>query len=338
LSGLAPERAKVAHFNAMLAPYQSPDVGRSVRQLIVTAVGFFAFWYASFRALEMSYALTLLLAVPTAGFLVRLFMIQHDCGHGSFFSSRRLASIVGHWIGVLTLTPYDYWRRTHAYHHAHSGDLDLRGFGDVDTLTVDEYLGRSRAGRLHYRIYRHPLVLFGGGALFHFLVKHRYPWDLPRDWKAAWRSVWLTNLSIAGVIAALVALIGWERFLLVHAPVVALTCAAGVWLFYVQHQFGEAYWARKPEWDFYDAALKGSSHLVLPAPLRWITADIGVHHVHHMSPRIPNYRLVECLEANPELSAGTKLTFRNSWALLRLALWDPDAGRLIGFRELRQKT
>jgi omega-6 fatty acid desaturase (delta-12 desaturase) len=338
LSSLAPERAKALRFNAMLAPYQGPDTGRSARQLVVSAAGFFGLWYAAFLALDVSYALTLLLTIPTTGFLVRLFMIQHDCGHGSFFGSRRLASIVGHWLGVLTLTPFEYWRRTHAYHHAHSGDLDLRGFGDVDTLTVDEYLGRSALRRLSYRMYRHPLVLFGGGALFHFLVKHRYPWDVPRDWKAAWRSVWLTNLSLAVVVAGMVALIGWESFLLVHGPVVVFTCAVGVWLFYVQHQFEEAYWERKPEWDFYDAALKGSSHLALPNPLRWITADIGVHHVHHMSPRIPNYRLLECLEANPELSAGTQLTFRNSWALLRLSLWDAEAGRLIGFRELKTRN
>ena len=337
MSGLAPERAKVTRFNTMLAPYQGPEDARSARQLLVTAAGFIGFWYAAFRALEVSYGLTLLLAIPTAGFLVRLFMIQHDCGHGSFFSSKRLASIVGHWIGVVTLTPFEYWRRTHAYHHAHSGDLDLRGFGDVDTLTVDEYLSRSVTGRLAYRLYRHPLVLFGGGALFHFLVKHRYPWDVPRDWKAAWRSVWLTNLSLAGAVGAMVALVGWQSFLLVHGPVVVFTCAAGVWLFYVQHQFEEAYWERKPEWDFYDAALKGSSHLVLPPPLRWFTADIGVHHVHHMSPRIPNYRLNECLDANPDLSAGTKLTFRDSWRLLQLSLWDPGAGRLIGFRELEER-
>ena len=225
----------------------------------------------------------------------------------------------------------------HAYHHAHSGDLDLRGFGDVDTLTVEEYLERPRAGRLAYRVYRHPLVLFGIGALWHFVLKQRYPTNLPRSWKRSWRSVWLTNLSILGVVGALVVTVGWERLLLVHGPIIVLSCAIGVWLFFVQHQFEDAYWHRKPDWDFYDAALKGSSHLVLPAPFRWMTANIGLHHVHHLRPRIPNYHLQKCLEAHAELQEATKVTVRGSWALTRLHLWDSEAGRLIGFRELRAR-
>lgn len=290
------------------------------------------------RSLEVSYALTLVLAFPTAGFLARLFMIQHDLGHGSFFPSRRASRWVGHWIGVLTLVPYHYWRRTHAHHHAHSGDLDFRGFGDVETRTVGEYLALSRRDRLFYRIYRNPLIMFGIGALWHFVVKQRYPWGVPRTWKREWRGIWLTNLSIVGTVALLVFAIGWQRLLLVHVPVLVLTCALGVWLFYVQHQFGDTYWERHPEWDFYDAALLGSSHLVLPAPFRWITANIGLHHLHHLSPRIPNYRLQECLDANPELEAGTRVSIRGSLALTRLHLWDPEAERLISFRELRERT
>ncbi|MSR22222.1 MAG: fatty acid desaturase [Gemmatimonadetes bacterium] len=321
----------------MLAPYQGADTGRSVFQLLVTAGGFFGLWYVMLRSLEISYALTLLLALPTAGFLIRLFMIQHDLGHGSFFRSRRASSLLGHWIGVLTMFPYDYWRKTHAYHHAHSGDLDLRGFGDIVTLTVDEYTERSRSERLAYRIYRNPLVLFGVGALWHVVLKQRYPKDVPRSWKQAWRSIWLTNLCIAGVAGTMVATIGWQRLLLVHGPVVAVACSVGVWLFYVQHQFENTYWERKPEWDFYDAALKGSSHLVLSAPFRWITASIGLHHVHHLSPRIPNYRLTKCLESHPELQSVTRVTLRSSWALTRLHLWDGEAGRLIGFRALASR-
>jgi len=338
LNELSPKRERVAHFNAMLSPFQGADNRRALQQLTVTAAGFFGMWYVMLRSLEIHYGLTLLLALPTAGFLVRLFMIQHDCGHGSFFRSRRAARVVGHWIGVFTLLPYDYWRRTHAHHHAHSGDLDLRGFGDVETLTVDEYLALPPKGRLAYRIYRNPLVLFGVGALFHFVLKQRYPWNMPKSWKREWRGVWLTNLSMAAVFGTLAVLVGWKSVLLVHGPIVVITCSLGVWLFYVQHQFEDTYWERKPEWDFYDAALKGSSHLVLPAPLQWFTASIGIHHVHHMSPRIPNYRLSEALKSNPELQTATKVTMRESWALTRLHLWDADAGRLIGFRELGDRA
>jgi acyl-lipid omega-6 desaturase (Delta-12 desaturase) len=335
LNELSPDRERVRKFNAMVVPFQGADLRRSWLQLALTAGGFFGLWYAMLRSLEVSYTLTLLLAIPAAGFLVRLFMIQHDIGHGSFFRSRRTSSIIGHWLGVLTMLPYDYWRRSHAHHHAHSGDLDLRGLGDVETLTVHEYLALSPGRRLGYRVYRHPLVLFGIGAVWHFVLKQRYPWDVPRDWTRAWRSIWLTNLSMAAVVGAMILLVGWQAFLLVHAPIVVIACAAGVWLFYVQHQFENTYWERKPEWDYYDAALKGSSHLVLSPPLRWLTASIGIHHLHHLSPRIPNYRLQECLEANPELEAGTRVTVLSSWKLTRLHLWDPDARRLIGFRELR---
>ena len=338
MNARSPDRARVRHFNAVLAPFQGADTRRSLIQLLVTTAGFLGLWYAMLLSLELSYLVTLLLAIPTSGFLVRLFMIQHDCGHGSFFRSRWACSLVGQCISSLTLLPYDYWRRTHAHHHAHSGDLDHRGFGDVETLTVDEYLDRSVSGRLAYRIYRNPFVLFGFGALWHFVLKQRYPWKVPRSWKQAWRSIWLTNLSIAVLAGVMIAVVGWRSFLLVHTPIVVLTCAIGVWLFYVQHQFEDAYWEHRPDWDFYDAALEGSSHLVLSAPLRWITASIGLHHVHHLSPRIPNYRLKECMDSHLELQAATKVTIRSSWSLTRLHLWDAEARRLIGFRELRSRS
>jgi omega-6 fatty acid desaturase (delta-12 desaturase) len=208
----------------------------------------------------------------------------------------------------------------------------------VVTLTVEEYLARPPSGRFAYRIYRNPLVLFGVGALWHFVVKQRYPREVPKDWTRAWRSIWLTNLSIAALVALAVFLVGWQSFLLIQVPIIVMTCSAGVWLFYVQHQFENTYWERKPEWDFYDAALKGSSHLVLSPPLRWITASIGLHHLHHLSPRIPNYRLQECLDATPELEAATKVTVMTSWKLTRLHLWDAEAGQLIGFRDLGART
>ncbi|MDH3223210.1 MAG: fatty acid desaturase [Gemmatimonadota bacterium] len=330
----APGVSRAASCNEMLAPYNGPDHRRSLAQLLLTATGFFVLWYVMLRSLEVHYALTLLLSLPTAGFLVRLFMIQHDCGHGSFFRSRRLSSVVGHAIGTLTLLPYEYWRRTHALHHAHAGDLEHRGFGDVETLTVEEYLGRSKKERLAYRIYRNPLVLFGVGALWHFVLKQRLPLNIPRGWTREWRSVWITNFALAASVLVMVALVGLPRFLLVHAPVVAVTCSVGVWLFYVQHQFEDTYWERPPEWDFFDAALEGSSHLVLPRPLAWLTAHIGLHHIHHLNPRIPNYRLQACQDDLPVLEAANKISIRGSWAVTRLHLWDGEARRLISFREL----
>ncbi|MDZ7778440.1 MAG: fatty acid desaturase [Gemmatimonadota bacterium] len=330
-----PDRTKVEQWNRILEPYRGPDTRRSVIQLAVTAAGFVLSWSAAYLALSVGYWLTLLLALPAAGFLMRLFMIQHDCGHGSFFRSRRARDWVGRVIGTVMLTPYDYWKRTHAYHHAHSGDLDFRGFGDVDTYTVAEYLSWTPGQRLRYRLYRHPLVLFVVGPVWQFLVKHRYPADIPRTWKAAWRSVWWTNAALVGVAALVWATIGFERFLLVHAPVFLIATGAGIWLFYVQHQFEHTYWDRHESWDYYDACLHGSSYLMLPRPLQWLTAHIGVHHVHHMSPRIPNYRLQRVHDENPAFHEVTKLRARETLSLLGRTLWDEDERRLVSFRELR---
>ena len=334
---LPPDRAKVAFWTKTLAPYFTPDNRRSVIQLLSSALPFFGLWALAYLALDVSYWITVALALPAAGFLMRLFMIQHDCGHGSFFRSRRARDILGFWIGVLTLTPYAYWRKTHAYHHAHSGDLDLRGFGDIDTLTVREYLRLPWLQRMAYRVYRHPLVLFGIGAVLHFVVIHRYPWTTPREWRGAWRSVWLTNLALVGAVAGMSLAIGLKSFLLVQAPITVFACSLGVWLFYVQHQFEDTYWHRHDQWDYYDAALEGSSHLVLPKPLQWLTANIGLHHVHHLNARIPNYRLQEALEAVPELQNATQIRMRDTLELVVLTLWDEEERKLIRFRDLRRQ-
>lgn len=302
---------------------------------MVTVGLFAAGWAAMLWSLGIHYGVTLALAVPTSGLLMRLFMIQHDCGHGSFFRSRRARDITGFCIGVATLVPYQYWRRTHAYHHAHSGDLDFRGFGDIDTITVREYRALPWLRRLGYRVYRHPVLLLGIGPLFHFVVKHRYPWDIPRSWKGAWASVWWTNLCIAAVLLLVAATIGIGNFLLIQLPITALTCSFGVLLFYVQHQFEDTYWDHHDEWDYFEASLLGSSHLVLPRPLQWITASIGIHHVHHLNALIPNYRLQECLDAVPELQHATQIGVGDAWRLLRLALWDEDGKRLVRFGQLR---
>lgn len=320
----------------IVAPFKGADNRQSAIQLATTAGAFLALWVAMYLSLNVSYLLTLALALPTAGFVVRLFMIQHDCGHGSYFRSRAARDITGFIIGVLTLTPYQYWQRTHAYHHAHAGDLDFRGFGDINTKTLKEYQSMSRWGRFGYRLYRNPLVLLLVGPTFHFIIKHRYPWDIPADWKSAWRSVWMTNLALVAVIAVMSYLIGLGTFLMIQAPVTLLACCIGVWLFYVQHQFEETYWHRHKDWNYYDAAIHGSSHLVLPWPLQWMTANIGIHHVHHMNSLIPNYKLQECLDANPELQQATRVRIRDSWRLLRLTLWDEENQRMITFREMRR--
>ena len=305
-------------------------------QILTSAPPYFLCWYAAYRALSVSYWLTLVLALPAAAFLTRLFMIQHDCGHGSFFKSRKVADTVGFWIGVLTLTPYRYWRKTHAYHHAHSGDLDFRGFGDIDTLTVREYHGKSFLGRLRYRIYRHPFVLLALGGLYLFAFKHRYPWDIPRRWKREWASVWQTNAVLAAIVGFMWFTIGLQAFVLVHLPILLYTVSSGVWLFYVQHQFEETYWLEHQKWSYFDAGLEGSSHLVLPKWLQWITASIGIHHIHHINARIPNYKLQECLENFPDFQEVTQISMWDGIKTLRLSLWNEDDRRLVSFSEARR--
>ncbi len=323
------------YWKRVLAPFKGADARRSGGQLAISLGSYVLIWAVMLWSLQFHYGLTLLLAVPGAGMLMRLFMIQHDCGHGSFFRSRRARDVLGFCLGILTLTPYQYWRKTHAYHHAHSGDLDFRGFGDVDTITVREYMALSRYRRLGYRLYRNPLVFLGIGPLFQFVVKHRYPWDVPWSWKGAWASVWWTNLCLVVVVGVMAMTVGLKSFLLVQGPITLITCSLGVLLFYVQHQFEETYWRGHEQWDYFEASLLGSSHLVLPKPLQWVTASIGLHHVHHLNALIPNYRLQECLDTIPELQEATQIRMRDAWRLLHLSLWDEDSRRLIRFGELR---
>jgi omega-6 fatty acid desaturase (delta-12 desaturase) len=288
-------------------------------------------WASMYLSLGVGYWLTLLLAVPAAFLLIRLFIVQHDCGHGAFFRSSRVADVVGSIIGVLTLTPYHYWKKTHAMHHATSGNLEHRGFGDIDTLTVDEYLALSRWARFKYRVYRHPVVLFGVGAVMHFFVRHRLPTIVPRTWARERRSILWTDVGLAGFIVLMGVLIGFRQFFLVHVPLMALSGSLGVWLFYVQHQFEPTYWEHDEHWVYEDAALAGSSYYRLPRLLQWATGNIGLHHVHHLNARIPNYRLQEVLDSVPELRRVTTLTLRDSLRCVRLALWDERQRKLVRF-------
>lgn len=321
----------------MLSRYAVPDARRSAGQLICTSLPLVALWCAMALSVEAAYWATLLLSVPAALFVVRLFMIQHDCGHRSFFRSARLNDLLGHAIGVLTLTPHGYWRRTHNLHHGTSGNLDRRGIGDVSTFTVDEYLALSRWKRLGYRAYRHPLVFLGIGPVYLFVIKFRLPLDLLRCRKRGiLPSVLLTNLAIALLAGTFGMWLGFKEFLMIHGPVVALSSLAGVWLFYVQHQFEGVYWRRSESWDFQQAAVQGSSYFDLPQPLRWLTANIGIHHVHHLASRIPNYRLHECLVENPALGEVRRIRLRESFSCFRLALYDEQADRMVSFATARK--
>ena len=324
-------------WNTLLAPYRRPETWRAAYQLASTALPLAAVWLAMLWSLSVSYWLTLALAVPAALLVVRLFMLQHDCGHGAFFKSQRVNNAVGSVIGVLTLVPYEYWRKTHAIHHATSGDLDHRSFGDIDTLTVREYLSRSRLKRLLYRLYRHPLVLLVVGPTWQFIVKHRFPADIPRTWKREWASVHWTNVALVVIVALMALTIGLDRFLLVQLPITLIAGSVGVYLFYVQHQYEDTYWRYREAWNYYAAGLEGSSHLVMPKWLQWFTANIGLHHIHHVASRIPNYHLQRCFDDLPEVRRVTTLTLRQSVRTLWLTLWDEDERRLIGFRDLRER-
>ena len=316
-----------------LRRYRRASGTRGVIELAITSIPFALAWLLLLWAFDSHVAwLYALLLLPTAGFLVRLFMIQHDCGHGSFFPNRRANDWVGRLIGVLTLTPYDHWRHTHAVHHANSGNLDRRGTGDVHTLTVAEYLARSDWGRLRYRLYRHPAVMFGFGPFYLFVLQHRLPFGRMRTGWRPWVSTMATNGAIAVVVALMIWSIGLQPFLWVYAPTTLLAAAAGVWLFYVQHQFEQTHWGKSENWNARDAALYGSSHYDLPRVLKWFTASIGVHHVHHLSSRIPYYRLPEVLRDHAAFRDLHRVTLLQSLKGVRLALWDEERRRLVSFK------
>lgn len=314
-----------------LAVYREPRLARSVFELVITVVPFILFWFLTWLSVSAGFWLGLLLAVPAAGFLVRLFMIQHDCGHGSFFPSRRANDWVGRALGVLTLTAYDFWRYTHARHHAHSGNLDRAGVGSVDILSVRAYQALPRLQRRRYRLYRHPLILFGLGPIYLFMLHNRVPVGFMRAGWMPWLSTMGTNVAIVLVAMVMISLVGAGTFLLVHLPIAILAAAIGVWLFYVQHQFDTTRWAHSDEWTFHEMALYGSSYYDLPAVLRWLTANIGVHHVHHLASRIPSYRLSEVLNDHPWLREVSRVTFWQSLQCTRLALWDEKRRRLVPF-------
>ena len=319
----------------VLAKYRDPSLPRSLLELVLTLVPFAALMAAAWWALSVSYLLAAAISALNGAFLVRIFIIQHDCGHNAFFRDRRANDWTGRVLGVLTLTPYDVWRQTHAIHHASTGNLDRRGIGDLPTLTLREYRALSWQRRLLYRIYRNPLFLFGVAPAWLFFLQNRLPVGLMRSGRKYWISAMATNLAIGGLVVAGIWLIQALPVLLLILPMMLVGASAGVWLFYVQHQFEEAHWNREADWQIHDAALHGSSHYALPPVLRWFTANIGIHHVHHLYSRIPFYRLTEVLRDHPALDRAQRLTLRESLHCATLHVWDENRRRLLSFAEAR---
>ncbi|ATG46427.1 fatty acid desaturase [Celeribacter ethanolicus] len=318
-----------------LAAYRQPIPSRSVFELTITLAPFVALWAVAWWALSISTALAIILALANAAFLVRLFMFQHDCGHGSLFRSRRLCDWIGRVIGVLTLTPYDVWRKTHALHHATTGNLDHRGVGDMPILTVSEYQDMRRVGRVGYRLIRNPLFLFGVVPFYTFFLQNRLPVHLMRSGWRYWLSAMGTNLAIGLSLMTIIWLGGWDVLLFVFLPTMFLAAVTGMWFFYVQHQFEDTSWQHDGDWNIQDAALHGSSHYALPGILRWISANIGVHHVHHLASRIPFYRLDEVIRDHDVLAQTKRITLWESFRCARLHLWDEQSHRLLSFAEAR---
>ena len=333
-TGQSPEIRASRDWVKVLSGYREPATTRSAFELAVTLVPFVLLWALAWAAMSVSYWLTFGLSLLNAGFLLRLFAIQHDCGHGAFFKSRTFSDWVGRVLGVLTVTPYDVWRHTHSVHHSSSGNLCRRGMGDIHTMTVHEYQELSWIQRLHYRLYRNPLVLFGLGPGYIFLLQNRIPLGL-MDRAKYWTSAMATNAAILVALGLVIYFGGLAPVLLIFLPSTLLAATAGVWLFYVQHQFEETHWDKSTEWDLHDAALHGSSHYVLPPVLQWVSANIGIHHVHHLYSRIPFYRLPDVLRDYPDLDVGNRMTIRESLANARLHLWDEDSRQLLSFRQVR---
>ena len=319
--------------NDDLAPFAVPSVSRGLIAIATSVLPYLALSLVMYLALNVSVLLTLVLAIPAAGFLVRVFVVFHDCAHGSLLPSRRANALLGSVLGLFVLSPFRRWRHDHSVHHATSGDLDRRGVGDIPTLTIEEYRARSPKGRVAYRLIRNPLVMFGVGPVFAMIIGPRI---VARGARPRMRnSVLGTDVALLVLLAAACWAIGWKDFLIVWAPAALLAGSIGIWLFYVQHQFEHAYWESRDNWDYADAALRGSSYLKLPAVLQFFTGNIGLHHVHHLNARIPNYNLQRAHNSSPKLAAVPTLSLWQALRAVRFKLWDEQAGRLVTFAQAR---
>jgi omega-6 fatty acid desaturase (delta-12 desaturase) len=334
LINMGKEQHKDRTWIEVISNYNQPDTLRSIWQIINSLVPYALLWVAMYYSLGISYLLTLALAFIAAGFLVRMFIIFHDCGHGSFFRNKKANRIVGTILGSLSFTPYDRWHKDHAIHHRTVGNLDKRGHGDVWTLTVSEYADLSGGQKFVYRLYRNPIVLFLIGPFFLFVIWFRFTRKGMEQ--AERRSVHISNLIILIYATGLILLLGWKAFLLIQLPVIYIASSAGVWLFYVQHQFEDVIWSRQEDWDYQRMALEGSSFLKFPRLLQWFSGNIGYHHIHHLSPMIPNYKLEACHKENQMFDGIKAINFTASIRTLSLRLWNEQAGKLVSFRQFKK--
>lgn len=329
-------QSNIAQLKKNVAPFEKTDTRSSIRQMVNTILPLLLLWYAAYLSLSVSYWLTLVLAILTAGFVIRTFIIFHDCCHQSFFKSRRANDILGTITGVLTCVPYEQWKQSHSIHHATSSNLDKRGVGDIWILTVEEYVTAPLWQKIAYRIYRNPFVMFGIGPIYVFALQYRFNRKGARHKERL--NTYLTNVLLAGLYTLLIWAIGWQAFLLVQGPVFLISGMLGIWLFYVQHQFEDSYFEKEEEWSYVKAAVEGSSYYKLPRLLQWITGNIGFHHVHHLSPKVPNYHLEKAHNETPPLQMATTITLSTSLKSLRFRLWDEESKRFVSFKEITERN
>lgn len=329
-------KQKEKNLRKLVTPYEQSETRNSVKQLVNTLVPFFVLWFFAYQSLTVSYFLTLFFSVIAAGFLVRTFIIFHDCCHNSFFRNKKANRIVGNITGLLTLFPYNQWKYSHSVHHASSGNLDKRGVGDIWLMTVDEYVAAPMALKIQYRLYRNPIVLFGFGPIYAFLILNRF------NRKGARRkermNTYLTNVLIVAIVSLGCYLIGWQAFLLVQGPIFYISGVLGIWLFYVQHTFEDSYFEENKDWEYVMAAVEGSSYYKLPKVLQWLTGNIGYHHVHHLSPKVPNYKLEEAHKNTTPLQHVPTITLKTSLQSLKFRLWDEEGKKFVQYKDIKYIT
>ena len=325
------------NWQKIVAEYQIPNTKKAVIQVLNSFIPFFIIWVLMYMSLSYSYWITLGLAVLNAFFLVRIFIIQHDCGHQSFLKSKSWNNRLGFICSFISLIPYKYWARSHNFHHGHNGQLEVRDIGDIDLLTVNEYKALDKQKRFKYRIYRSPIVMFLLGPLYYLLVHNRFPFIKMAGWKAARQSLRRSNIYLLAVYFLVGYLLGWQKFLMVQAPIIVFFAVIAIWFFYVQHQHEDSYKQWKENWEYLLSAIRGSTYYKLPKLFQWLTGNIGLHHIHHLSSLIPNYNLEKCNRENPILEKYvTILTFRKSLKCIFSKLWDENTQRMISFREFNR--
>jgi acyl-lipid omega-6 desaturase (Delta-12 desaturase) len=327
-------QSNIAQLKKDVAPFERTNTKASIWQIINTLGPYLLLWYAAYLSLSVSYWLTLPILVVASGFLIRTFIIFHDCCHQAFFNSRKANDILGTITGVMTHVPYEQWKNSHSIHHATSSNLDKRGVGDIWMMTVNEYESASKWRQLSYRLYRHPITMFGLGPIFVFLFQYRFNRKEARRKERL--NTYLTNVLLIVFYAVMCWAVGWQTFVLIQGPIFFLSGLFGIWLFYVQHTFEDSYFENEEDWSYVKAAVEGSSYYQLPKPLQWITGNIGFHHVHHLSPKVPNYNLEKAHDATPPLRHATTISLSTSLKSLKFHLWDESNKTFISFRDLKR--